>query len=307
VGRFSEAYESFKWLMDRANDKDKSIQKDAKMASDRVSSYFAAHFNEGVNDLKANNLESARDEFLKATQINPEKPDGFLNLGYTQNQLGDVDGAITSFRKAIEIAPDRKDAYEYYAVALAAKRDALMKSDKPDSSQVAQVAADLKSTLEKVIQVDQANDTALSQLGELELAAGEDSMAISHYTKAIEIQPDNLAKLYNVAVGFYQRDQFKQAAKSFAIVTDHADTTTDHDLWRDAMYNRALSLKSDGQNEQALSCAQKLIASDDKDPKFHQLASGIYVALKDTKKAQEEWDRAEALDKEATSSSDAGK
>jgi tetratricopeptide (TPR) repeat protein len=71
MGRFDEAWTSFKWLIDRKGDKDKKIQKHAKWAQDRVQSYFAKHFNEGVKFLNANDLASAKDEFKAATQIYP--------------------------------------------------------------------------------------------------------------------------------------------------------------------------------------------------------------------------------------------
>ena len=82
VGRYSDAWPSFAWLIERINDKDKTVQKHAKWASERVQLYFAKHFNEGVKQLQANNLAAARDEFEKATQIGPNKADAFLNLGY---------------------------------------------------------------------------------------------------------------------------------------------------------------------------------------------------------------------------------
>jgi tetratricopeptide (TPR) repeat protein len=324
VGRFSEAWESFHWLIERANEKDKDIQKHAKMATERVNSYYGSHFNEGVKLLNADNVESARGEFLKATEINPTKAAGFLNLGYTQNRLGDIDGALESFRRAIEISPD-STGYDYYSVALGNKlrrlgrdRDSLrtvadsLRKAKADTAAVTsalekekaaldQTSGELKATLEKVVALTPSNDAALTQLGELELGAGQDSLAIAHFRKAIELKADNVVQLYNAAVGFYQQNQFEQASKSFAIVTDHADTasTDGRSLWRDAMYNRTLALKSVDRYEEALACVQKLIAFNDSEPDYHELASQIYVKLKQNEKAEAEFERAKALKQQA--------
>ena len=76
--------------------------------------------------------------------------------------------------------------------------------------------------------------------------------------EAIEITPDNVVKLYNIAVGFYERDQYVNAAKAFRVVTDHVADPA-NDLWRDAMYNRALALKASGNQQEALDCTMKLI------------------------------------------------
>lgn len=294
VGRYADAWPSFQWLIERANDKDKDVKKYAQWASDRVQNYFATHFNKGIEFLKANDMKGAQAAFLKATQANPTKAEGFLNLGYVENQLGDQDAALAAFRKSIDLAPDRKDAYEYYSVSLARKREELMKADPPDTAKVAELTAQLRATLGKVVEAAPSNDAALLQLGDLALGAGEDSAGIAYLEKAIQIAPDNVVKLYNIAVGFYERDQYENASKAFNIVTEHVADPT-NDLWRDAMYNRALALKSAAKYQDALACTLKLIEANDAEPEYHSLASGIYIELKDTKKAQEEFDRAKAL------------
>jgi tetratricopeptide (TPR) repeat protein len=298
VGRYEDAWTSFSWLMERANVKDKSTRKHAKWAAERVQAYFARHFNKGVEYLNANDLPAAREEFLQATQINPVKPEGYLNLGYVQNQLGDADGALTSFRKAIEIAPDRKESYEYYSLALGRKRDALMGEVRPDTLAIAETTAELKKTLEQVVVNEPTNDAALLQLGDIALAQGDEETGIAHIEKAISIAPENVVKLYNLAVGFYQRSQFPKAARTFGLVADHVDDPED-DLWRDAMYNRGLALKESGEFDEALVCAKRLLEVDETEPDYHGLARDIYVGLKDLQSASVHADRAEELKSEA--------
>jgi len=294
VGRYEDAWPSFEWLIDRSNDKDKDIRKHAKWASERVQAYFARHFNKGVEFLNANDLASARDEFLKASQINPRKPEGFLNLGYVENQLGNADAALGAFAHAIEIAPDQPIGYEYYSVALGRKRDALLAADPPDSAAVADVTGKLRATLESVVGNAPENDAALLQLGDIALADGDEAKGIEYIEKAISIEPENVVKLYNIAVGFYQRNEFGKAARTFGMVAEHVDDTED-ELWRDAMYNRGLALKEEKSYDDALVCAKELLAADDGEADYHNLASGIYLALKNLPKASEHADRAEEL------------
>lgn len=294
VGQYEKAWESFKWLIDRRNDKDKKIQKHAKWAQERVQHYFAKHFNKGVEYLNANDLPSAEDEFESASQINPTKPEAYLNLGYVENQMGRSDEALRAFKRAIEIAPDNATAYEYYSVALARKRDALLAQATPDSAAVADVSAELKRTLERVVERTPDNDAALLQLGDLELASGNEEAGIQFVEKAIAIAPDNVVKLYNIAVGFYQRNEYEKAAGTFALVAQHVDDPED-DLWRDAQYNRTLALKEAKKPQEALEVALKLLEVDPDQADYHNLASGIYVELKDLPKAAEHAERAEAL------------
>ncbi len=294
MGRYEDAWPSFEWLIERSNSKDKSTKKHAKWAAERVQAYFARHFNKGVQLLNANDMEGAREEFLMASQINPTKAEGFLNLGYVETQLGNPDEALKSFRKALEIAPDRKESYEYYSVALGRRRDALLAEVRPDSAAIADVTAELKTALDNVVQNEPSNDAALLQLGDIELAEGNEEKGIGYIQRAIEISPDNVVKLYNIAVGFYQRSEYEKAATTFDLVAQHVDDPED-ELWRDAMYNRGLALKEAGKYQEALECALKLIEAKPTEPDYHNLASGIYVALKDLPKASEHAERAETL------------
>lgn len=294
VGQYDKAWESFKWLIDRKNDKDKKVQKHAKWAAERVQAYFARHFNKGVEYLNANDLPSAKDEFESATEINPTKPEAYLNLGYVENQMGRSDQALRAFKRAIEIAPDNATAYEYYSVALGRKRDALLAEARPDTAAIAEVSAELKKTLDRVVAQSPENDAALLQLGDLEMAAGNEDVGLAHVEKAIAIAPDNVVKLYNIAVGFYQRNEYEKAANTFGLVAKHVDDPED-DLWRDAQYNRTLALKEAKKPQEALEVALQLLTVDPGQADYHSLISGIYVEMKDLVKAAEHAERAEAL------------
>jgi tetratricopeptide (TPR) repeat protein len=241
MGRWEDAYESFYWLMERRKHKDKKIRKHAKWASERVQNYFVSHFNAGVELLTAGDNPGAKEEFLIATKINPGKPEGFLNLGYTQNQLDDPEGAIASFRKAIEIAPDQAIGYDYLSVALSKRRESLLAfAEVADSMDIVETTQELETTLNKVLEFNPENDAALLELGDLAFARGDQAQGIEHYMKAIEISANNVLSLYNVGIGFYERDEYEPAAEVFALVAQTLDDPDDA-VWVDAMYNLGLS------------------------------------------------------------------
>ncbi len=59
--------------------------------------------------------------------------------------------------------------------------------------------ADARKTLEKVLTLDSKSPTALRQLGELELQAGDYAQAAHHLKAAIEARPDDAAALFHEA------------------------------------------------------------------------------------------------------------
>jgi tetratricopeptide (TPR) repeat protein len=296
TGNWSDAWTSFEWLIDRADSKDKKVKKHSKMASDRVQNYFAQHFNKGVEYLKAgtDQYPNARDEFRIASLINPRDEKGFLNLGFTQTQLGETDDALTTFRSAREVAPDNTTVYEYLSVALGNKRVSLREADPVDTERLAAVTQELKETLAKVIEASPANDAALLQLGDLNMAEGDTETGIANIRKAIEIDPNNVVKLYNIAVGFYQADEYEAAANTFAMVAAEEDDPGS-DLWRDSKYNAALCLMELKAYDRSLELVSELLEANPEEPDYHSLASRTYLKLNDLPKANQHMERYEAL------------
>lgn len=295
-GKWEGAWESFSWLIDRASSKDKNTRKHAKMASERVANYFATHFNTGVEYLNAGEEQfpAAEREFTIATTINPREANGFLNLGFTRNALGNVEGALSAFESAIEVAPDNATAYEYYSVALGSKRDSLLAQEDTDPQVIADVTAKLKDALERVVAAKPSNDAALLQLGDIALREGDQDKAFDYIKKAIDVDPNNVVKLYNIAVEFYQSKDYEAAARTFALVAEQEDDP-DSDLWRDAKYNGALSLRGMGDIDGSLALVLELLEADAEQAEYHSLASQLYYKKNDLPKANEHMEKYQQL------------
>lgn len=295
-GEWEAAWTSFEWLIEREEHKDKKVRKHSTMAAQRVSKYYAEHFNKGVEYLNEgiDRYPQALEEFHVATQIDPRKAGGLLNLGFTRSQLDDADGALEAFRRAIEVDPDNETAFEYLSVALESKRTELMDAETVDEAALAEVTTELKTTLEKVLAANPANDAALLQLGDIAMAEGDEAGALSLIQRAIEVDPDNVVKLYNIAVGQYAADNFEAAAATFKLVSDEEDDP-DSDLWRDAMYNRGLCLKSLEDYQGGLEVALELLEASSESQEYHSLASQMYVKLGDLMKANEHMEKVMAL------------
>jgi tetratricopeptide (TPR) repeat protein len=286
MGRWEDAWTSFAWLIDRSKSKDKKIRKHAKWAKTRVQSYFVEHFNRGVEALNNANISEASREFAVATKINPRKPEGFLNYGYTLNELGNQEGAIDAFRAAIAIDPTQAVGYDYLSVALGNRRKDLLALDEPDSMAVSEITKEYKATLEKVLEFNPESDAALLQLGDLALADGKTEEGLELLLRSIRIAPDNIANLYNVGVGFYEREDFANSAKVFGLVTQELDDPAD-DMWRDAMFNLGLSQLELEDWESCAATMEQLVAVNPEEADYYRILARAYNGAGDTQKASD--------------------
>jgi tetratricopeptide (TPR) repeat protein len=297
MGDWDAAWESFSWLLDRKDSKDKDIRKHAKMAAERVSVYFGQHWNKGLEHLKAGDehLPEAESEFSIASRINPRQAAAFLNLGFTRNQLGDTEGALEAFETAIEVDSTNATAYEYYSVALGNKRDRMMAEGNADPEELAEITAKLKDALERVIATKPSNDAALLQLGDIALLEGDRAAGIDYITRAIDVDPNNIVKLFNKAVGFFQAKEYTPAAETFALVAEREDDPSS-DLWSDSKYYGALSLFKDDKVDESLVLVLELLEANPNEKDYHSLASQLYLKKKEIAKANEHMQKYEELD-----------
>jgi uncharacterized protein HemY len=135
--------------------------------------------------------------------------------------------------------------------------DAMLASDdnRPD---------DARKSLEKALQLDPASPTALRQLGELELAAGDYSKAASHLKRACELRPEDSTAA----------SEWAQAAEK------SAETSNDWPGARDA-----------------LEASLKLSPSE---MPARLMLGRVYLKLKDAKNAQDQFEAALLVDSENT-------
>lgn len=286
--RYAEAWESYKWLIDRKDDK--KVKKHAENAEKQVKDYYARHFNAGVAFLQADpaDFENAALEFRKANQINPRNVDALLNLGFTDTKLGQLDDAITSFQRAIEQDPDKNQAYVYYWDALERRLQQERESDAPDSTTMDELRTNLRTTLEHVLTIDTMESGTIAdahlKLADLDFEAGDNAAGLQHSTEAIQLDPDAVVNLFNIAVGFYQASQYGPAIESSTIVLDNVPNQEDP-IWEKAMYVRALSNLYAEQHTEALADFEALLELDPSNLDYLVKAGMAAMKSGETKKA----------------------
>ncbi len=73
----------------------------------------------GIGLLLQGDLKGAEAAFLKATQADPDHPDGWVNVGRARVREGNLPGARTVLERALALRPDLARAHFFYAKVLA--------------------------------------------------------------------------------------------------------------------------------------------------------------------------------------------
>ena len=133
------------------------------------------HEEAGLAALKAGNKDQAIEEFKKATELDPQDPRGFYDLGVAYTQNGDLGSAISPLKKALELDPGLDAAHQSLGFALLSQGYAA----------------------EAVPQFQAANDRG--GLGIAQLEAGDLPNAVRNLQDAVNAQPNDADLLYYLA------------------------------------------------------------------------------------------------------------
>ncbi len=167
-------------------------------------------------------LEGAIISYDKALEIKPDFYKAWYNRGNALNDLGRLEEAIASYDKALEIKPDYHQAWYNRGVALyklGLLEDAIVSYNK---------------ALEFKPDKDEAwnnRGVALYHLGRLE-------EAIASYNKALEFTPDYHEAWENLGIVLYNLGRFEEAIASYDKALEIKPD--DHEAW----YNRSIAVEN---------------------------------------------------------------
>src|SRR5206468_649800 len=124
-------------------------------------------------------LEPAEQLIQQAVTLAPHNAEFLLNLGEIQRRQNHLDAAITTLRRAAELAPQNPFSHYNLAVALAAKNAADATTAFRDQS---------IASYERAIDLQPLFPEALNNLGLLYHAAGRFADAIASFRRAIPLK-----------------------------------------------------------------------------------------------------------------------
>ena len=93
----------------------------AWLAGQAATSDAMRHVQEGLEARQQHNVEQEIAEFRKATEIDPNLADAFVNLGAAYMEKRDYGAAIVPLKRALELSPDLTVAHQFLGYALLAQ------------------------------------------------------------------------------------------------------------------------------------------------------------------------------------------
>ncbi len=167
------------------------------------------HLQRGVLLAMKAQLGAAEGEFEVARRLAPENPAPYAALGMVWMQTGQTDKAVETLRAAARAR--RNDHVVPYTFAVALIRSGV---DPTGPEAVEAIAA-----LQQSIAANGEFAPARSQLGRLFLKRGDLDQAIRELEKAVALDPDATAALYNLAQAYTRKGDRARAADLLARVS----------------------------------------------------------------------------------------
>ena len=149
----------------------------------------------GIGLFLQGDLKGAQAAFGKVTEIDPQNPDGWVNIGRAAVQEGDMDRARTVLEKALALSPDLARAHFFYAKVL--------RSDGNYDG-----AAE---HLRKVLAQYPRDRVALNDLGRILFLQRKYADAVKVLESVLAVDPEDLQAHYNLMLCYNGLGDEKQA------------------------------------------------------------------------------------------------
>ncbi len=183
------------------------------------------------------NLDGAIASFSRAVQLKPGFAPAHNNLGVALKDKGRLAEAVASFSKTVQLKPDFAEAYNNLGIAL--KNDGRLK--------------EAIASFGKALQLKPGYAEAHSSLGTALQAHGRLDDAIASYDKALQIKPDIAEAHNNRGVALNYLGRFDDAIASFGnALRVKAD-------YFDAHNNMGLAIQGQGRMQEAIGSFSKAL------------------------------------------------
>jgi serine/threonine protein kinase/tetratricopeptide (TPR) repeat protein len=171
----------------------------------------AFHNTLGNSLRRIGDLEGAIAEYHKAINLNPDYGLGYLNLGRALSEQNKRDEGIAALQKAVQLKPDWADAWAELGRVL--QEQGLL-----DEAVVA---------LGKAIAIQADYFEAHFNLGNTLSLLKKDEQAAAHYRKASELKPDHFLPHYNLGIALDAQGKMDEALAAYRrtieLKPDHAE------------------------------------------------------------------------------------
>jgi len=227
---------------------DKNPQKENIMDSlSKKSAQAKEHFQKGLEYSQTKKVDSAIQEYLTATELDPNLSMAYVNLGMSYILKKKFDNAIRELKKAIHQKPKLKIAHFnlWWAYRQEQKYDQGIEE------------------LKKIIAIDPNDTNAYLNLGDTYLADKKMTLkAINAYSQGLTKNNKNLSLHQKLGKAYELNQQWDEAIKQFQQAINQKNDDPASYLF---LY---VALKKSGKNSEAKKIIQKALSSSKKNPLF---------------------------------------
>jgi tetratricopeptide (TPR) repeat protein len=227
---------------------------------------WARVFNKGLQEVKANNLTSAREQFQTAIFIDSTKWESYANLGFTYSRMDSLDGAYLSYKKAFELkGDDITTALDFATVCYQTQR-----------------WDEAEGVYRRLLELDPEHNEALIRLPEVYKNQGRLEDSKNAYEGTLKLIPGNQDVWFNLGVlCFHNLKDYDCSSEAFKKAVELVPDD------QDANMNLALSYLMQDKYDLAAPILEKLVQMDEKNCDAWEMLSGTYTQLKKPDKARE--------------------
>jgi Tfp pilus assembly protein PilF len=144
---------------------------------------------QGLAEFRDNKFDDAEKTFQKVTDMVPNHPMGWINLGSVEYRLGKLDEAEKSLRKGVHLDPEVAQAWLTLGIVAYDK-------DEPEAALAA---------LSQAVYLDSSNARAHMYLGVCMRKRGWLDAAEDELRKAVELDPNYSEAQFNLAIIYSER------------------------------------------------------------------------------------------------------
>ena len=175
-----------------------------------------AYYNRGFERLELGDSEGAMADYTRAMELSPNRSSSYNNLALTKYYQGDVSGAIADYSKALEL--DADEPVTYFNRAVAYYKIGKYRKSITDYTQVIR--------RQDGIRISAESTGAYFQRGEAYRQLGEYDSAISDYSMAIRLTPNHPVAYNNRGLARYNKGDYLGSIKDYSealeLKSDHA-------------------------------------------------------------------------------------
>jgi len=148
-------------------------------------------------------FDQAAVSFRAALEVNPANQDAWIELVATQGELGEIEAAGDTYRRAL-------DAGIAYAPLHLAYGQALLDARR---------LAPARDAIAKSLELDPQNAAANAAMGRVEMLSGESPAAVESFRRALAARPDDFSVKFELARALNAAGRYEEAASQLDLLT----------------------------------------------------------------------------------------